>query len=199
MFTGIVEAIGIVRMINKESGNYKLTIHSPFTQELKIDQSISHNGICLTVVSIHEHEYDVVAIEETISRTNLGNLKVGDKINLERSLKLGDRIDGHFVQGHVDETAVCKKIDAQDGSWLVTFEYKSSSPNILVEKGSVCVNGVSLTVVNETGNLFSVAVIPFTFEHTNFHSLKQGDFVNVEFDVIGKYITRLAAERRQTF
>ena len=196
MFTGIVEAIGTISRISKESGNYQLTIRSPFTDELKIDQSISHNGICLTVVAIHEDEYDVVAIEETLTRTNLGMLKEGDEVNLERSLKIGDRLDGHFVQGHVDETAACKKIDEQHGSWIFTFEYTSTSPNILVEKGSVCVNGVSLTVVNETGNRFSVAVIPYTFEHTNFHSLKPGDFVNLEFDVIGKYIARLVGERR---
>ncbi len=195
MFTGIVEAIGIVSKIRMESSNKRFTIHSSFVHELKIDQSISHNGACLTVTNLDEQEYDVVAIQETISRTNLGRLKEGDEINLERSLKLGDRLDGHLVQGHVDETAVCKKIENRNGSWLITFEYNSSSQNILVEKGAVCVNGVSLTVVEASGNRFSTAIIPYTFEHTNFHSLKPGDLVNLEFDLIGKYIARLYLER----
>jgi len=195
VFTGIVEVTGIVRKISQESANRRLTIESPFTQELKIDQSISHNGVCLTVTNIHDNLYDVIAIEETIAKTNLDKLKEGDEINLERSLKLGDRLDGHLVQGHVDETAVCQKIEERNGSWLMTFEYRSSSPNILVEKGSVCVNGISLTVVETVKNKFSVAIIPFTFHHTNFHSLKPGDFVNLEFDVIGKYVARLLKER----
>jgi len=195
MFTGIVEAIGIVRELKKESANLRFTIQSPFTSELKIDQSISHNGACLTVTDIRGDQYDVVAIEETILKTTLGKLKEGDKINLERSMKLGDRLDGHLVQGHVDETAVCKKIEEKGGSWLFTFEYNSSSSNITVEKGSVCINGVSLTVVESGKNRFSVAIIPYTFDHTNFHSLRTGDFVNIEFDIVGKYISRLMKER----
>ncbi|MCX6290746.1 MAG: riboflavin synthase [Bacteroidetes bacterium] len=196
MFTGIVEAIGLVQKTKKESGNIRITIQCPFTHELKVDQSICHNGVCLTVTGINGNEYEVVAIEETISRTNFGILKTGDEINLERSMKLGDRLDGHIVQGHVDETATVKKIDEHEGSSVFTFEYKTSSHNITVEKGSVCVNGVSLTVVDSGRNWFSVAIIPYTFEHTNFHSLKPGDAVNLEFDVIGKYISRLMAERK---
>ncbi len=167
-----------------------MRIKSSFTQELKIDQSISHNGACLTVVEIKGNEYEVIAVEETIIKTNLGKQKIGNELNLERSMKLGERLDGHIVQGHVDETATCTRIDDKDGSWLFTFEYNSSSSNITVEKGSVCVNGVSLTIVESGKNYFSVAIIPYTFEHTNFHSLKTGDVVNLEFDVIGKYIAR---------
>ncbi len=195
MFTGIVEAIGVLKKTVSESSNVRLTIQSAFTHELKVDQSICHNGVCLTVTTLHDDGYDVVAIEETISRTNLGQLKAGDKINLERSMKLGDRLDGHLVQGHVDETARCKKIEEKDGSVLFTFEYNPLSQNITVEKGSVCVNGVSLTVVMSEKNLFSVAIIPYTFQHTNFHVLKTGDAVNLEFDIIGKYISRLMQER----
>ena len=182
MFTGIVEVIGVVKKIKTESSNKRFTIQSSFTNELKVDQSISHNGICLTVTTIHGNEYDVIAIEETLAKTNLNYLKEGDEINLERSLKIGDRLDGHFVQGHVDETAVCKKVEARNGSWLINFEYNTSSHNMLVEKGSVCVNGVSLTVVQTSGTSFSVAIIPYTYEHTNFHGLKPGDSVNLEFD-----------------
>jgi riboflavin synthase len=195
MFTGIVEAIGIIKKIERESGNLRFSIQSPFTGELKIDQSVSHNGVCLTVTNIRGEEYDVVAIEETISRTNFGKLKTGDEINLERSLKLGDRLDGHLVQGHVDETATCKKTEQKDGSTLFTFEYGADSANITVQKGSICVNGVSLTIIDSAKNQFSVAVIPYTFGHTNFHSLKTGDLVNLEFDIIGKYVSRLVKER----
>ena len=195
MFTGIVEAIGTVVRLQKEFSNIRLSIKSPFTRELKVDQSISHNGACLTVTKISGDEYEVVAIEETISKTNLGSLKVGDEINLERSMKLGDRIDGHIVQGHVDETAVCKNVADANGSSVFTFEYNTESANVTVEKGSVCVNGVSLTVVESGKNFFSVCIIPYTFENTNFHSLKKGDAVNLEFDVIGKYVSRLMKER----
>ncbi len=195
MFTGIVEAIGIVKQVEKKYSNLRLTIQAPFTHELKIDQSISHNGACLTVITIHGDEYEVTAVEETLLKTNLEILKQGDKINLERCLKLGDRLDGHLVQGHVDETAVCKKIEDKNGSWLFAFEYTASSSNITVEKGSVCVNGVSLTVVESGKNWFSVAVIPYTFEHTNFHALQTGDLVNLEFDMVGKYISKLIKER----
>ena len=199
MFTGIVEAIGIITKVKEESANRSISIRSPFTHELKVDQSVSHNGTCLTVTSINGDEYEVVAIEETLSRTNLNKLKAGDELNLERSLKIGDRLDGHFVLGHVDETAVCNSLEERNGSWLVTFEFGLSSARLLVEKGSVCVNGVSLTVVSTNRNKFSVAVIPYTFDHTNFNSLKPGDVVNLEFDVIGKYITRLVGERSTTY
>ena len=195
MFTGIVEAIGIVTAVDKESGNLKLSIQSPFTGELKVDQSVSHNGVCLTVTKIRNDEYEVTAIEETILRTNLGRLKKGDPVNLERCMRLGDRLDGHLVQGHVDETAVVTKREEKDGSRIFTFEYNSFSHNITVEKGSICVNGVSLTVVESQHNRFSVAIIPYTLEHTNFHQLKEGDTVNLEFDVIGKYIAKLVSER----
>jgi riboflavin synthase len=195
MFTGIVEATGIIKQIKKESASLRIVFEASFSNELKIDQSISHNGACLTVTNIEGNKYDVVAVEETILKTNLGKLREGDEVNLERSMKIGDRLDGHLVQGHVDETAVCKRIEEKGGSWFFTFEYSVSSSNITVEKGSVCVNGVSLTVVESGKNWFSVAIIPYTFEHTNFHSLKEGDFVNLEFDIIGKYISRLVNER----
>jgi riboflavin synthase len=194
MFTGIVEAIGIIKNLKKESANLRLTIHSLFTSELKIDQSISHNGVCLTVVEIRGEQYDVIAIDETLSKTNLGKLKVGDKINLERSMKLGDRLDGHLVQGHVDCVAVCKSIVEQNGSWLLYFNIQHSTFNIqhlIIPKGSICINGVSLTVVDAQSQIFSVAIIPYTFENTNFNSLKVGDEVNIEFDVIGKYVERI--------
>ena len=158
---------------------------------LKIDQSIAHNGVCLTVIGIKDAAYTVTAIEETLSKTNLGILKLGDKINLERCMKLGDRLDGHIVQGHVDQTAICKNIEELDGSWKFTFEYDASQNNITVEKGSICVNGVSLTVVDSKENCFSVCIIPYTFEHTNFCNLKIGTIVNLEFDIIGKYISKL--------
>jgi riboflavin synthase len=195
MFTGIIEAIGIVKSIRNESSNLRLTVQSPFTHELKADQSISHNGVCLTVTGIHEQEYEVVAVEETISRTNFGMLKEGDEINLERSMKLGDRLDGHLVQGHVDEIATCEQVSAKDGSCVMTFEYSRASPHRTVEKGSVCVNGISLTVISSAKNKFSVAVIPFTFEHTNLRALKAGGKVNLEFDIIGKYISVLMKDR----
>lgn len=195
MFTGIVEGIGILKKKISESGNLRLSILSPFTGELKIDQSISHNGVCLTVTGIHDKEYEIVVIEETISRTNFSLLKEDDKINLERSMKIGDRLDGHLVQGHIDETAECKNIEHKNGSVVITFEYSAASNNITVEKGSICINGVSLTVVMSNKNLFSVAIIPYTLEHTNFHSMKTGDLVNLEFDIIGKYISRIIGQR----
>ena len=191
MFSGIIEESGKVVSINKEQSNLHITVRSPFTSELKIDQSIAHNGICLTVVDIMNDNYTVTAIDETLQKTNLGLLKVGDNINLERCMRLGDRIDGHIVQGHVDQTAVCNKVEETNGSWLFGFEYDSSKNNVTVEKGSICVNGVSLTVVNSTDNSFSVCIIPYTFEHTNFSSIKQGTIVNLEFDILGKYISKL--------
>ena len=191
MFSGIIEESGKVVSINKEQSNLHITVRSPFTSELKIDQSIAHNGVCLTVVDIMNDNYTVTAIDETLQKTNLGLLKVGDNINLERCMRLGDRIDGHIVQGHVDQTAVCNKVEETNGSWMFGFEYDSSKNNVTVEKGSICVNGVSLTVVNSTDNSFSVCIIPYTFEHTNFSSIKQGTIVNLEFDILGKYISKL--------
>jgi riboflavin synthase len=191
MFTGIIETLGIVKKVEKDRDNLNLTIQSSFTNELKIDQSVAHNGICLTVVDIQHDEYTVTAIKETIDKTSIKEFKVGDQVNLERGMKLGDRLDGHIVQGHVDETGVCSKIKEENGSTIFTFKYQSENNNITIEKGSITVNGVSLTVVNSQKNEFSVAIIPFTLEHTTFHQLKKGDTVNLEFDVIGKYVSRL--------
>ena len=191
MFTGIIEELGPVSEVRKENNNLILTITTAFTPELKVDQSVAHNGVCLTVVEINGNEYKVTAIDETLKRTNLGSLKPGDKINLERCMKLGDRLDGHIVQGHVDTVAEVTRIEEQNGSWLFYFKYPYNSENVTVEKGSVCVNGVSLTVVESKDHSFSVAIIPFTWEHTNFHTFKTGDFVNIEFDVIGKYVARM--------
>lgn len=191
MFTGIIETLGTIKELQKEGENIHLTVESSITPELKIDQSVAHNGVCLTVVSIKENTYVVTAIKETIDKTNLGDWQIGDHINLERAMKLGDRLDGHIVQGHVDQTAVCKHIEEVQGSWYFTFEYDKSLSNITIEKGSITVNGTSLTVVNSKINEFSVAIIPYTYEHTNFHSFKVGTKVNLEFDVIGKYVKRL--------
>ena len=191
MFSGIIENLGEVIALVNEQSNLLLTIKSSFTNELKIDQSIAHNGVCLTVVDIYKETYKVTAIAETLNKTNLITLKIGDSINLERSMKLGDRVDGHIVQGHVDQTAVCKNILEADGSWTFTFEYDASLNNITVEKGSVCVNGVSLTVVNSKINSFSVCIIPYTFENTNFKNIESGSIVNIEFDILGKYIGKL--------
>jgi riboflavin synthase len=191
MFTGIIEALGIVKDIQKENNNLHLQIESPFTPELKIDQSVAHNGVCLTVVEIEGHVYTVTAIKETLEKTNLNALAVGDPINLERGMKLGDRLDGHIVQGHVDQTAICQSITNENGSWIFTFEYDSKQNNVTIEKGSITVNGTSLTVVNSEKNSFSVAIIPYTYEHTVFHTFEKGTVVNLEFDVIGKYVARL--------
>ena len=191
MFTGIIETLGIINKIEKIEENINFTISSSLTNELKIDQSVSHNGVCLTVVKIENQEYVVTAIQETILKTNVGNWKVGDYINQERAMKLGDRLDGHIVQGHVDQTAVCTNIKNSDGSWYYSFQYDEALNNITIEKGSITVNGVSLTVVNSKNNEFSVAIIPYTYEHTNFKTFKMGSIVNLEFDVIGKYVARL--------
>ena len=191
MFTGIIETLGTVQEIKKEQDNLQITINSTITSELKIDQSVAHNGVCLTVVAIDENSYRVTAIKETIEKTNLSDWKVGDFVNLERAMKLGDRLDGHIVQGHVDQTGICKSIEEVNGSWYFTFEYDAALNNITIEKGSITVNGVSLTVVNSNKNSFSVAIIPYTFEHTNFKNFKIGCRINLEFDVIGKYISRL--------
>ena len=191
MFTGIIETLGIITEIKKEQNNLHLTLSSSITPELKIDQSVAHNGICLTVVAINETKYTVTAIGETINKTNIGNWNVNDEVNLERAMKLGDRLDGHIVQGHVDQTATCIEAYETNGSWHYTFEYDPNRSNITIEKGSITVNGVSLTVVNSEKNKFSVAIIPYTYEHTNFHNFKVGTVVNLEFDVIGKYVARL--------
>jgi riboflavin synthase, alpha subunit len=188
MFTGIIEKIGKVVKITPNAKNIHFFIESELASELKIDQSVAHNGVCLTVVSIENQVYEVVAIDETLQKTNLSTWKVGDAINLERAMKLGDRLDGHIVQGHVDQTAVCKSVEEVQGSRIFTFHYDASRGNITIEKGSITVNGVSLTVVNSQKGVFSVAVIPYTFEHTNFQFIKENSLVNLEFDVIGKYI-----------
>ncbi|MCE9538334.1 MAG: riboflavin synthase [Bacteroidetes bacterium] len=195
MFSGITEGLGEAIALYKEQSNLHITIRSGFTTELKIDQSIAHNGVCLTVVDIKNEEYTVTAIAETLQKTNLSLLKIGDHVNLERCMKLGDRLDGHIVQGHVDQTAVCKHVKETQGSWIFTFEYDPSQNNITVEKGSVCVNGVSLTVVDSQKNSFSVCIIPYTFEHTNFKDIQPGTIVNLEFDILGKYISKLMANQ----
>ncbi len=191
MFTGIIESIGEIKSLKKVGGNIHFEIKSSLTAELKIDQSLAHNGVCLTVVEIAEDTYIVTAISETLSRTNLKDLKKGDSINIERAMKLGDRLDGHIVQGHVDQTGICKNIHESNGSWIVTIQYSPKYQNITIEKGSITINGVSLTVVTSRRDEFSVAVIPYTYNHTNFKHLKEGDAVNLEFDVIGKYVSRI--------
>lgn len=191
MFTGIIETLGNVTQVLRDKENLHLTIKSSITNELKIDQSVAHNGVCLTVVDINSDKYTVTAIKETLDKTNIGDLKVNDIVNLERAMKLGDRLDGHIVQGHVDETGVCTNIKDENGSTVYSFEYNSAKNNITIEKGSITINGVSLTVVNSTQNGFSVAIIPYTWENTTFKTLKTGDTVNLEFDVIGKYVARL--------
>ena len=191
MFSGIVETTARVAAIREEGGNRHFTLECPFTDELKIDQSIAHNGVCLTVVSIEGDRYTTTAIRETLLKSNLGGLRVGDPVNLERSMRPDALLDGHIVQGHVDQTARCTAIDEADGSWYFAFEYDPSQGNVTVEKGSVAVNGVSLTVVDSREGAFRVAIIPYTYEHTNFHALKVGSTVNLEFDIVGKYIARL--------
>ena len=189
MFTGIVEDIGIVQKIEKENENVHFTLSCSFTNELKIDQSVAHNGCCLTVVHIDGDQYTVTAIQETMVKTNLGDWKEGAKVNLERCMTLGGRLDGHIVQGHVDATATCVEVEDQGGSWKYTFEY--SGDDVTVEKGSVTINGTSLTVVDSEDTRFSVCIIPFTYEHTNFHTLQVGDRINLEFDILGKYVSKL--------
>ncbi|MBT8302232.1 MAG: riboflavin synthase [Maribacter sp.] len=191
MFTGIIESLGEVQQLEREGGNLHISINSPLTQELKIDQSIAHNGVCLTVVSIDDSSYTVTAIDETLQKTNLGELRVGDQVNLERAMVLGSRLDGHIVQGHVDQTGKCIGVVEMDGSWFYTFEYDASQHNVTIEKGSITIDGVSLTVVDSGTNTFGVAIIPYTFENTRFNSYTIGSTVNLEFDVIGKYVARL--------
>ena len=195
MFTGIIETLGIIKDLKKDNNNLNITVSSSITHELKIDQSVAHNGVCLTVIAINNGEYTVTAIKETIEKTNLADWKVGDLLNLERAMKLGDRLDGHIVQGHVDQTGICKSIEEANGSWYFTFEYDSNLNNITIEKGSITVNGVSLTVVNSKEKEFSVAIIPYTFEHTNFKNVQIGTTINLEFDVVGKYVARLYSLR----
>ncbi|MBK5208602.1 MAG: riboflavin synthase [Flavobacteriaceae bacterium] len=191
MFTGIIESVGIVKNLKNEGENLHITIESNFTPELKIDQSIAHNGVCLTIVNINGKEYTITAIKETLDKSNLKHLSLGDKINLERAMILGARLDGHIVQGHVDQTAVCTNVIEENGSWVFGFKYDNTYNNITIEKGSITINGVSLTVVNSKKNNFSVAIIPYTYEFTNFHTFEVGTVVNLEFDVIGKYVARL--------
>nr|WP_321221382.1 riboflavin synthase [uncultured Psychroserpens sp.] len=195
MFTGIIEDLGIVTKLDIEQDNLHLTVKSAITHELKIDQSVAHNGICLTVVAISDDSYTVTAIKETIDKTNISDLKIGDEINLERAMKLGDRLDGHIVQGHVDQIGICESIVEDNGSWVFTFSYDDTLGNVTIEKGSATVNGVSLTVVNSKKSSFSVAIIPYTYEHTNFKYLKEGSQINLEFDVLGKYIQKLYENR----
>ena len=190
MFTGIIEYMGEVVSLQKEAENLHISMRTPITQELKIDQSVAHNGVCLTVVAIEGDTYTVTVIQESLQKTNLGTLQVGDQVNIERCMKLGDRLDGHLVQGHVDQTAKCVDVVEVDGSWYFTFSHENLG-NITVEKGSICVNGVSLTVVNSQVDSFSVAIIPYTYNHTNFHNFKIGTIVNLEFDILGKYIVKM--------
>jgi riboflavin synthase len=195
MFSGIVEEAGKVVALRKEKENLHITLECSFVNELKIDQSVSHNGVCLTVVDIKDKTYTVTAIQETLIKSNLGLLAVGSKVNLERSMKPDSLLDGHIVQGHVDQTAICTRVNEADGSWYYTFKYDPTLGNITVEKGSVSVNGVSLTVVNSQDDSFQVAIIPFTYQITNFHEIKEGTVVNLEFDIIGKYITKIVKQQ----
>ena len=195
MFTGIIEDLGILKKIEKDRGNINLYFESKLTQELKIDQSLSHNGVCLTVVSIENDIYKVTAVKETLKKSNLGELKVDSIINLERAMKSNGRLDGHYVQGHVDQIGRCLNVKETDGSWYYEFEYDNTSSNVTIEKGSIAINGVSLTVVDSKLNGFSVAIIPYTYNNTNFKNIRKGDVVNIEFDMIGKYISKLLSNR----
>lgn len=191
MFTGIIETLGKVTELKKEQGNLHISIQSAISPELKIDQSVAHNGVCLTVVKLNQDIHTVTAIDETLQKTNLGELKVGDLMNLERCMQMNGRLDGHIVQGHVDQTAKCIDLKAADGSWIFTFQYDARQGNVTVEKGSICVNGISLTIVNSGDDTFSVAIIPYTFEHTNLQNVKPRSTVNLEFDIIGKYVAKM--------
>lgn len=195
MFTGIIETMGTVTEVTQEGSNRNLKIRSSLSNELKVDQSISHNGVCLTVTAVKEDEHSVTAINETLLKSTLGQLKVGDKVNLERCTAVGGRLDGHIVQGHVDQKASCISKKDENGSWLFSFQYDASIGNITVEKGSICINGVSLTVFNSTLNEFTVAIIPYTLEHTNFKDIVVGTEVNLEFDIIGKYVSKILSLR----
>lgn len=195
MFTGIIESLGEVKKITSRGKNFEFEIKSDITSGLKIDQSIAHNGVCLTVTDVASGFYTVMVIEETLQKSNLGSLQVGSKINLERSMQANGRIDGHIVQGHVDQTGTCNDIQEQEGSWLFTFAFEPHANNLIVEKGSICINGISLTCFDVHENSFKVAVIPYTYQHTNFSELRPGDTVNLEFDIIGKYISKALANR----
>lgn len=192
MFTGIIETIGEVTKLERVGSNVRLNVRSSISHELKIDQSLAHNGICLTVVGINGDEHVVVAIDETLKKTNLAKVLVGSKLNLERCMQMNGRIDGHLVQGHIDQTAICTTVKEENGSWVFSFEYDATTGNLTVEKGSVCLNGISLTVFNSGKNTFSVAVIPYTYEHTTMNEVKKGTIVNLEFDIIGKYVAKYA-------
>lgn len=191
MFTGIIETLGLVKSLETDQQNLHITINSPISSQLKIDQSVAHNGVCLTVVAVGDETHTVTAIQETLSKTALGQLKTGSLVNLERCMQMNGRLDGHIVQGHVDQIAKCIDIEDQGGSWKYTFEYDASLGNVTVEKGSICINGISLTVFNSQENKFSVAIIPYTYQNTNLKEVKAGDIVNLEFDIIGKYVARL--------
>jgi riboflavin synthase len=191
MFTGIIETLGTITHLQHDQGNLHITVASAIAAELKIDQSVAHNGVCLTVIALADGQHTVTAIEETLIKTSLGHLKTGDRVNLERCMQMNARLDGHIVQGHVDQTAICTEFKELNGSWEYTFEYDAATGNVTVEKGSICVNGISLTVVNSQANSFSVAIIPYTFEHTNLQQVREGSVVNLEFDIIGKYVARL--------
>jgi riboflavin synthase len=191
MFTGIIETLGKITDLQRDQSNLHITVESTISNELKIDQSVAHNGVCLTVVAVADGKHTVTAIEETLNKTSLGHLKLNEPVNLERCMQMNARLDGHIVQGHVDQTATCIQFKELDGSWEYTFEYDTAQGNVTVEKGSICVNGISLTVVNSQVNSFSVAIIPYTFEHTNLHNVREGSVVNLEFDIIGKYVARL--------
>lgn len=193
MFTGIIEALGTVEKLEKEGSNVHLTIRSAISESLKIDQSLAHNGVCLTVVALENGTHTVTAIEETLKRSNIGDLKVGSFVNLERAMMANARLDGHIVQGHVDATGQCVEVKKMDGSWYYIFKYEPTKEHLLVDKGSICINGVSLTVVNPEDNTFSVAIIPYTYEHTTFKTIKAGSTINLEFDIIGKYIAKYTA------
>ena len=195
MFTGIIETLGEIENIVKEGTNIHFTVNSSICAELKIDQSVAHNGVCLTVVALNEHSHTVTAIEETLTKTSLGNLKIGNKVNLERCMQMNARLDGHIVQGHVEQIATCILVNELDGSWEYRFKYDATLGNVTVEKGSICVNGISLTVVNSQADEFSVFIIPYTHEHTNLHEVSIGDTVNLEFDIIGKYVARLMGNK----
>jgi riboflavin synthase len=195
MFTGIIEAIGTIVQTEQQGSNVTLTIQSPISNELKIDQSVAHNGVCLTVIALQQDTHQVTAIEETLQKTTLGTWRENTQVNLERCTQVGARLDGHIVQGHVDQTGVCIGLTEQDGSWLYTFRYVPSRQNIVVEKGSICVNGTSLTAFDAEGDTFKVAIIPYTYEHTTIHAVKVGSRVNLEFDIVGKYVAKMMEGR----
>jgi len=197
MFTGIVESLGKITNINLDQGNVDFTVKSDISKELKIDQSVSHSGVCLTVVDINNGSHTVTAVKETLDKSSLKNFKLGDSINLERAMKLGERLDGHMVQGHVDGVAKCLEVNLNQGSWIYKFEFDKSNESLLIEKGSICINGVSLTVFNIMDNKFDVTIIPYTYENTSFKELKKEDLVNIEFDMIGKYLSRFETLKKQ--